>query len=82
MSPTEREFGRLEQKVDGLADQLARMEQTVLKTLGSHDKRIDDLESVRDEGKGGAKLVQIGKGLVTFALMLAAALGLTKGAGL
>ena len=79
MSPTEREFGRLEEKVDGLGRQIAHMEESVLKTLGNHETRIDSLEGTRDEGKGGARLVQVGKGIVAFALMVAATLGLTKG---
>ena len=71
----QKELGELTAEIRGLR----RDFESVTSTLTSHDKRIDSLEGTRDEGKGGARLIQVGKGIVAFVFALAAAIGLTKG---
>ncbi|HET7588586.1 MAG TPA: hypothetical protein VFK14_00150 [Solirubrobacterales bacterium] len=59
------------EKIDGLGARIERM-------LEGHDRRIDSLESTRDQGKGKAAAVKIGEGVFLF-LFAAIGIALTIG---
>lgn len=56
MTPNDRDFGRLEGKVDGLADRIAELREAVANGFEGHEKRIDSLESDRDRKAGRVAL--------------------------
>ncbi len=87
MTPDEREFGILIGKVEGIGDQISdehrrtaeRFDklETMLAgkadtaTVGSHERRIDSLESSRDRASGAFEFGSFVKGVAVFAIAAA-----------
>lgn len=71
MPPDDQKFGELVGEVRAIGRQIARLEESLQTRHEAHEKRIDALETIRDEGKGAARFIQVGKGAVVFALLLA-----------
>lgn len=71
MTPDDQKFGELVGEVRAIGRQIARLEESLQLRHDNHEKRIDALETIRDEGKGAARFVQVAKGATVFALLLA-----------
>lgn len=69
--PDDQKFGELVGEVRAIGRQITRLETSLQARHDNHEKRIDALETIRDEGKGAARFIQVGKGAMVFALLVA-----------